>query len=228
VYAHGERQWYFERDGWSKLNSDVRPSRWNDAHWTVQVAVVSLVGLAIGALTSFLQTHLSSPWNSIVNSVTPWLLAAFVVGAISNRLSRAVEYGFLVTFLELVGYTVTASLRGYPSGLAITLFWALSAVVGGPVFGWAGMLWARGSASRNALGAAILAGAFLAEGTEVYAIRFGDAQSAILFWSLGVATVLILGRAKGNLKSATVWLAVTLPVGMLAEVVLGLVYNQRY
>jgi hypothetical protein len=210
------------------VNSDVRTSRWNDAHWTVQVAVVSLVGLAIGALTSFLQTHLSSPWNSLVNSVTPWLLAAFVVGALMDRLDRAVEYGFLVTILELVGYTVTASLRGYPSGLAITLFWALSAVVGGPVFGWAGMLWARGSTGRHALGAAILAGAFLAEGTEVYAIRLDDTQSAILFWSLGVATVLTLGLAKKNLKSATAWLAVTVPAGVVAEVVLGLVYNQKY
>jgi hypothetical protein len=61
-----------------------------------------------------------------------------------------------------------------------------------------------------------------------YAIRLGYAQSAVLFWSLGVATVLILGLAKKNLKSATLWLAVTLPVGMLAEVVLGLVYNQKY
>jgi hypothetical protein len=206
----------------------VNTSRWNAAHSIVRLVVVSLVGLAIGALTSFLQTHLNSPWNSLVNSVTPWLLAAFVVGALSNGLVRAVEYGFLVTFLELVGYTVAASFRSYPSGLAITLFWALSAVVGGPVFGWAGMLWARGSTGRNALGAAILAGAFLAEGTEVYAIRLGDAQSAILFWSLGVATVLILGLAKKNLKSATVWLAVTLPAGILAEVVLGLVYNQKY
>jgi hypothetical protein len=210
------------------VSSDVNTSRWNAAHWIVRLVVVSLVGLAIGALTSFLQTHLNSPWNSLVNSVTPWLLAAFVVGALSNGLVRAVEYGFLVTFLELVGYTVAASFRSYPSGLAITLFWALSAVVGGPVFGWAGMLWARGSTGRNALGAAILAGAFLAEGTEVYAIRLGDAQSAILFWSLGVATVLILGLAKKNLKSATVWLAVTLPAGILAEVVLGLVYNQKY
>jgi hypothetical protein len=210
------------------VSSDVNTSRWNAAHSIVRLVVVSLVGLAIGALTSFLQTHLNSPWNSLVNSVTPWLLAAFVVGALSNGLVRAVEYGFLVTFLELVGYTVAASFRSYPSGLAITLFWALSAVVGGPVFGWAGMLWARGSTGRNALGAAILAGAFLAEGTEVYAIRLGDAQSAILFWSLGVATVLILGLAKKNLKSATVWLAVTLPAGILAEVVLGLVYNQKY
>ncbi len=210
------------------MSSDVNTSRWNAAHSIVRLVVVSLVGLAIGALTSFLQTHLNSPWNSLVNSVTPWLLAAFVVGALSNGLVRAVEYGFLVTFLELVGYTVAASFRSYPSGLAITLFWALSAVVGGPVFGWAGMLWARGSTGRNALGAAILAGAFLAEGTEVYAIRLGDAQSAILFWSLGVATVLILGLAKKNLKSATVWLAVTLPAGILAEVVLGLVYNQKY
>ena len=210
------------------MNSDANTARWNAAHWSVQLVVVSLVGLAIGALTSFFQTHLNAPWSSLVNSVTPWLLAAFVVGALSNGLGRAVEYGFLVTFLELVGYTVTEPLRGYPLGLAITLFWALGAVVGGPVFGWAGMLWARGATGRNALGAATLAGAFLAEGTVAYAIRLGYAQSAVLFWSLGVATVLILGLAKKNLKSATLWLAVTLPVGMLAEVVLGLVYNQKY
>jgi hypothetical protein len=194
----------------------------------VQVLVVSLLGLALGALTSFLQTHLANPWSSLVNSVTPWLLAAFFIGALSNGLVRAIGYGFLVTILELVGYTVTASLRGYPSGLAITLFWALGAVVGGPVFGWAGRLWARGSRSRSALGAAILAGAFIAEGAEVYAIRLHDGESAVLFWSLGVVTVLTLGLVKRSLKAPFVWLAVTVPVGMLAEVVLGLVYSQKY
>ncbi len=210
------------------MKSDANIVRWNASALSVQLVVVSLVGLSIGALTSYLQSILNSPWSSLVNSVSPWLLAAFIVGALSNRLGRALEFGFLVTFFELVGYTITASLRGYPTGLAITLFWALSAFVGGPVFGWAGMLWARGSKSRNALGAAILAGAFLAEGTVAYAIRLGYAQSAVLFWSLGVATLLILGVAKRNLKTAALWLAVTLPVGMLAEVILGLVYNQKY
>jgi hypothetical protein len=206
----------------------MHSTRWNHAHWSVQVAVVSLIGIAIGALTSFLQTHLNAPWSSLVNSVTPWLLAAFFVGALSNRLDRAVGYGFLVTILELVGYTVTASLRGYPSGLAITLFWALGAVVGGPVFGWAGMVWARDSKGRGALGAAIFAGAFLAEGTVVYAIRLDYLTSAVLFWSLGIAAVLILGVAKRHVKSAALWLAVTVPIGMLAEVVLGFIYNQKY
>jgi hypothetical protein len=210
------------------VKSDRHISRLIAANRTVHVTTVSLVGLAIGALTSFLQTHLANPWSSLVNSVTPWLLAAFFVGALSRGLGRAMRYGCLVTILELVGYTVTSSLRGYPSGLAITLFWALSAVVGGPVFGWAGLQWSRGSNVRSALGAAILAGSFLAEGTEVYAIRLSDGESAVLFWLLGVATLLILGLVKRNLKSAIAWLAVTLPVGVVAEVVLGFVYNQKY
>jgi Family of unknown function (DUF6518) len=210
------------------VRSDEFARRRSAAHRAMEVVGVSFVGLAIGALTSFLQTHWNNPWSSLVNSVTPWLLAAFFIGALSRHLGRAVAYGFLVTILELVGYTITASLRGYPSGLAITLFWALGAVVGGPVFGWAGSLWARASKGRSGLGAAILAGSFLAEGTEVYAIRLGYVHSAILFWTLGVIAVLTLGLVKRNLNSVVVWLAVTFPVGMLAEVLLGLVYNQRF
>ncbi len=109
--------------------------------------VVDLVGFALGALTSFLQTYLISPSSSLANSATPWLLAAFFIGVRSHSFGRVAIDGLLVTLFELLGFTVTSSLRGYNSGPALTLFWGLCAVVSGPIFGLAGKQWNSGSKS---------------------------------------------------------------------------------
>ncbi len=60
-----------------------------------------------------------------------------------------------------------------------------------------------------------------------YEIRLGYLSSAVLFWVLGVATAVILGLRKRAIESTVRWLAVTVPIGVLAEFVFGLVYNQR-
>jgi Family of unknown function (DUF6518) len=108
------------------------------------------------------------------------------------------------------------------------LFWALCAVVGGPVFGWAGWQWWNGGGPARALGASVLPAAFFAEAVVVYAIRLGYWSSAVLFALIGVGTILLLGLVHRQHARLLKWLLLTFPLGVGAELVLGLVYNQSF
>lgn len=206
---------------------------WVRMTWTKTEAITRaggtlVVGLGFGALTSFLQSHFDSPWLSLVNSATPWLVPAFLLCARCRWLASAALVGITVTLAELVGYVLTASLRGYPASVAITVFWGVCALLGGQVFGAAGRLWYRSRRFRSALGASVLAASFLAEGTVTYALRLGYLSSAALFWILGGVTILLLGMLRKNTTLTLLWVGATLPVAMIGELLLGLIYNQRF
>ena len=136
--------------------------------------------------------------------------------------------GLSLGLCELIGYYATASARGYAPGHAIVLFWALCAVVGGPVFGWAGWAWWNGRGSSGDLGASVLPAAFFAEAVVVYAIRLDYWSSAILFAVIGAALAVLLGLAQRRQARLAKWLLVTFPLGIVAELILGLVYNQSF
>jgi Family of unknown function (DUF6518) len=67
-----------------------------------------------------------------------------------------------------LGRPVAAAARGYSGGHEWIAFWTVCAVVGGPLFGWAGWTWRRGAGRMRAAGAALLPATFLAEGTGGY------------------------------------------------------------
>jgi hypothetical protein len=173
-----------------------------------------------------LQKYLDSPWSSLVNAASPWLAPMFLLALLWRRVTTAAAVGVAVGLLELVGYYTTAHLRGHPAGHAILLFWAVCAVVGGPIFGSAGWLWWRGSPRLSALGAAVMGSAFLAEGIVAYGFRLHDISSLVLFGVIGAGLVVLLGLRHRRLRATLAWLGVTLPAGLIAEVVLGLVYSQ--
>ena len=130
----------------------------------LRLLVLALIlGLAVGALTSILQKYLDSPWLALVNSASPWLAPAFAVGVAGRRVRDSALAGLVVCAAELLGYYATAELRGFPAGDGILLFWTVCGVVGGPLFGAAGLLWREGSGRLRGLGLALLGGAFLAE-----------------------------------------------------------------
>jgi hypothetical protein len=192
----------------------------------VRWGVVLLVGLGVGALTSVLQKYLGSPWSSLVNAASPWLAPMFGLALLWRRAVAAAVAGLAVGLLELAGYYTTAHLRGYPAGHSILLFWAVCAVIGGPVFGSAGWLWWRGPLQLRGLGAAVMGSAFLAEAIVTYGFRLHYVSSAVLFTVIGAALVVVLGMRQQQLLRAIAWLCITLPAGLVAEVVLGLVYSQ--
>jgi hypothetical protein len=194
----------------------------------VRAVIVIVVGLAVGAITSLLQGRVQFPWLSLVDAASPWLAPMFPLGTLWRRSSTAALAGLATGLCELVGYYATASARGYAPGHAIVLFWALCAVVGGPVFGWAGWQWWNGHGWAGALGASALPAAFFAEAVVVYAVRLGYWSSAALFALIGVALVVVLGLAQRRHLQLVKWLLVTVPLGVVAELVLGLVYNQSF
>jgi hypothetical protein len=200
--------------------------RWARLPPLVRCVLVVVVGLGVGAITSVLQGHLRFPWLSLVDAASPWLTPMFVVGVLWRRSPVAALAGLAMGLSELVGYYATASARGFAPGHAIVLFWALCALLGGPVFGWAGWEWWNGSGQARALGASVLPAAFFAEAVVVYACRLGYWSSAGLFALIGVATVVLLGLVRRQHARLLMWLLVSFPLGVVAELILGLVYNQ--
>lgn len=185
--------------------------------------VVVAAGIAVGSLTSVGQTYLDQPLNAFVNSASAWLVVPFAAGAWMATRRGAALAGLSVALAQLVGYYATAHARGYATGTSILAFWTACALVGGPVFGTAGQLWRRErQGSLRGLGMSILAAAFFAEGLWVYLHELHYYDTAALWIGIGALIVVALARGFKDLR----WLALTVPAGLLAEVLLVLVYSQ--
>jgi Family of unknown function (DUF6518) len=193
-----------------------------------RVALVIAVALAVGALTSVLQTYLNSPWLSLVNAASPWLTFAFLLGALYRSPLEAAFAGVATGLLELVGHYVVADARGYPAGGGIVVFWAACALLGDPVFGAAGWAWWRDHGRVGNLGAAVVPAAFLAEAAISYGVRLHYGSSAVLFATVGALAYGVLGLDRHQYLGIARWLLVTVPVAMLGELILGLVYRQAF
>jgi hypothetical protein len=197
----------------------------------IRVAAVVLVGLVVGAGTEVLQEYLDAPWSSLVNAASPWLAPAFAVGALQRRAWGAALAGVMTCVFELAGYYVTSAVRGYyasAGGHAILLFWTGCAVAGGPVFGAAGRLWWQASGRLRGLGAAVLGAAFLAEAVVSYGLRLHYTSSAVLFATIGVVLLALLGLRERQYAHIGRWLLATFAAGVIAEFALGLVYDQSF
>jgi hypothetical protein len=206
----------------------MRSAAYYGAPLPTRVTVVVLTGLAVGAATSFGQGHLSSPWLALVNSASPWLVPSFAVGALERRPLPAAAAGLVTCLLEVVGYYVTTSLRGFSGGVSFEVFWTVCALVGGPLFGVAGCLWRSGSEWLRGLGAAVVPAAFLAEGLIGYGLNLHYTSSAALFVLLGLAFAVILGFPGRRLPGLARWIVPALAVGVAAELLLDLVYSQTF
>ncbi len=191
-------------------------------------ALVVVVGLLVGASTSMLQTYLDAPWLSLVNAASPWLTPAFLLGAIWRRPGSAALSGLSACLLELVGYYATATARGYPVSHGIVLFWVACGVVGGPVFGAAGRLWWDAPRRLVGAGPAVLASAFFSEALVAYGWRLHYWSSAVLFAVMGAVAIVLLGLRGQQHRQIGRWLVLVIPIAVLAEFALELVYKQSF
>jgi hypothetical protein len=207
-----------------ELADSVRPSVPFPVRWMIVLAT----GLGVGAATSLLQAHLGAPWASLGNAASPWLVPAFAVGTLWRHPSRAALAGLMTCVLELLGYYATAHARGYGTSHSILLFWGACAILGGPVFGTAGWAWWRGPRHLKGLAASVLPASFLAEAAISYGWRLHYGSSAALFGALGAATVAVLGLHHQQHWSIVRWLPVTLAIGVVAELLLGVLYLQAF
>ncbi len=179
------------------------------------------IGLGIGVLTSLMQAVLDFPWLALVNAVSPWLTTAFVAGALQRRLSTAVWIGMAATLLEVVGYYVTAELRGFAGNPQLVAMWTVCAIVGGPVFGAAGHAWRRGR--PRGVGAAALVAVWACEAALTYQVVLGYTSTAALFGVIALVLAVGLGWHRAQHKSLAVWLAPALVLGVAGNAVLRLV-----
>jgi hypothetical protein len=188
---------------------------------------VALVGgLLIGALTSFGQLWLDRPFQALVNSASAWLVIAFAAGALARSWRAAAVAGAVACLTELLGYAVTAHLRGYAAGGSIMLFWCACGLVGGPILGTTGQQWRHGRTSYRALAVAVAAGTFIAEGLWVYMHQNHYYDAAALWFAIAAAILVALPARDRAWAPSIAWLAATVPLGLLAEAILTLAYNQ--
>jgi hypothetical protein len=190
-----------------------------------RIALVVVTGLAVGILTSFGQRYLNGALNAFVNSASAWLVAPFLLGWVMATRFGAAAAGLAACALQLVGYYVTAHLRGFtPGGSAILVFWGACGLVGGPLFGAAGHAWRTGRARERGIGATLLPAAFIAEGLWVYLHELHYEATAVLWLLIGSALVLVLPRGFAERR----WLAVTLAFGLAGEAIVSHVYRQAF
>jgi hypothetical protein len=147
-----------------------------------------VIGVVIGGATAVVQPWVTQPWSSLVNSSSPWLLGGFVAGALSARRRRraAVAAGLAVCLAEVAAYYVTTTFAQIPVTHSYIAFWVACAVTGGPVSGWAGWAWRRGTGRGGAAGQAFPAGTFIAEGIGAYWLRLHDRPAVEIFLGIGV------------------------------------------
>ena len=179
------------------------------------------VGLAAGALSALGKAHLGAgTLAELANSLSTWLVAPFLVGALTGSRRSAAFAGFTTSAMQLAGFYVVAHLQGIGTTGALVAFWTASAVAGGPIFGVAGQLWrttARGP------GMAVLAGVFIAEGLYAYLHQRQQYVTGVVWIAIGLT--LALGSSRGRIEQWR-WLGLAVPLGVAGEVFVTTVLNR--
>lgn len=162
--------------------------------WPVAAWAVAAIGLGLGIATQLGQSVLPDGWSQIANSISPWLLVAFLVGAALPSARWAALSGAAILLLALVGYYGAVFLRyGFGGGTTSLALWSIGAVVGGPVFGWAGNWWIDPRRWRRGAATGLMASAPIAEGWYLRGI-LPDAAVGTAFIAVGLVLPILLGR----------------------------------
>ena len=187
-------------------------------------ATVGLLGLTLGVLTAYGQEWLPQEVGSLANSSGSWTLAAFLLALLATGPRVAAACGALALLALLAGYVLGAGLRGYPSGLALIVFWGLATVFVGPFLGL-GAHWVRsGRRTLAALGAGGMGGVLVGEG--VYGLAYiADTTYPPYWWGQIAVGVALLGAiAVGRLRSPPL-VALSVAVGLVVAAAFVGVYS---
>jgi hypothetical protein len=167
------------------------------ASWRRSIAIAVGGGLVVGALTSIGQGALPDEVRSLANGSAPWSAAAFVLAVVAGRREtfRSSVLAAAALLAMLAGYSLMATLRGFPVGPSMTLFWVAAAVVAGPVLG-VGAAWSQGTdRPKAAAGVAILASILVGE--AVYGLSVIAGSTSPAYWTaqlvVGLGLVAVLG-----------------------------------
>ena len=183
------------------------------------MGLIVLVGLATGALTQIGQGILPDGWSQAANSISPWLLVAFLLGSRMPDRPWAALAGFGALAFALLGYYGMVQLRfGYGGSTGALILWGIGAMVGGPVFGVAGWTWRFEDGWRRAAAVGLLAAVAIAEGG--YLIRIlPEAAVGIAFILVGLCVPLVLGRSSWERARAYLAVVPALALGVIGYIV---------
>jgi hypothetical protein len=184
-----------------------------------RLALAAVVGLVVGAGTSFAQQYLGGTSAALANSASPWLAGAFVAGLLQRGRGIAIGAGLATCVLEVVAYYATTAARGYAVAQTEIVFWTVCALLGGPLFGWAGWAWRAGPHAGRAAAGAFLPATFLGEGVGAYLVRLHYDADAALFVVIAAALLaLVAVAADVAWTRLVVW---TVGLGALAALLYG-------
>jgi hypothetical protein len=179
----------------------------------VRITATIVSGLAVGVLTALGQRELHGLLEPFVNSVSAWLVVPFLLGALMQTRRGAGTAGLVAAMLELLGYYVTARLRGVPESAEMIAFWTVCGVVGGPLFAIAAHLEWRGHRWWRGIGLGALAGVFFAEGVWTYIEQQHRWGLGGVWVAVALGLVLLIPRGR-----ALRWLGLLLPLALAGEI----------
>jgi len=193
------RHWYHGTV--TKPRTSLRVSDWprSGDRAGLRAAVGLAVGIAVGIATSFAQTGLSGVWQALANAASPWLAGAFVAGLLQRKWRWSVVAGLGCCLFEVLSYYAMTAARGFPESTKEIVFWSVAAVIGGPVFGWAGHAWRCNRSRLRTLGGACLPSTFLGEALGTYGIRLGYWDDVLLYGLIGAGLLCLLARTSRHL-----------------------------
>lgn len=161
--------------------------------WTI---VAATVGVSIGGATSYGQLLLPGPINSLANSVSGWVLPAFIaVFLMSKRpfprqLWFAGFAGAVILFGMLQGYAIVSTLRGYFDSYGPGTFYFWAAIIGGPIVGIAAALQHSRIGSLRSLSIGLITAILIGDGVSGL-VRVA-ATTGWIYWALSIAVGVIM------------------------------------
>ena len=186
--------------------------------------LVAGAGLATGGLTLLGQAVLDAEWNRLANSGAIWLAVAFAIGSRMASDREAVVAGTATLLFALIGYQLAARVVGASIGVTGLVIWSGTALVGGPVYGFAGRHWGVRARGARIFALALLGAVFVAEGAFTLLAIPDLARVGWVEVVVGLALPVVLGR-DGRERVAGVALLVPLAcLGLLAFEIINLLF----
>lgn len=159
---------------------------------------------------------LDAKWNRLANSGAIWLAVAFAVGSRMASGREAAIAGIATLLLALVGYQLAARVVGASISGAGLVNWSGTALVGGPVYGFAGRRWEAGPGRGRILAIALLGAVFVAEGAYTLLAIPDLARTGWVEVIVGLALPVLLGR---GVRERVAAVALLLPLALLGLLV---------
>jgi hypothetical protein len=162
-----------------------KPARGNLLIGLRATAIVLVLSLLVGGLTSPAQGFLP-PWmDSLANSAGGWSMFAFLAVWISRARPLLGAVLGAVSFVAMVeAYGVVSLWRGYFLADPLTSMWIPIGLVAGPFIGVAAALVRHAGRRATIAGVAVLSAVLVAEG--IYGLTVVAATTSPVYWTLEI------------------------------------------